>query len=260
MLDTKESLIGRLLIGALAGGLILVTPPVLGAQQLIHGTVGRVDTGDRIGRVAVFLMGIDGAVYGAVVSDSAGRFEIDVPTSGTYTIRAQRIGYNPTLSATIHVPSNGTVQVRINLRPTAQMLEGVTVYGEVPVRTPELRDFAKRRRQHRGYNFDRADIERMRATQVTDVLQMVPTYRIRRTSGHDRTITLGLGCSPDVFIDGWRVPMGREDRWAIEDLQIESVYGIEVFTHKSEIPSQYMFSRAGRHACAVILVWTVAMR
>ncbi len=59
MLETKESVIGRLLIGALAGSLVLLTPPVLGAQQLIRGTVGRVDIGDRIDRAAVFLMGTE---------------------------------------------------------------------------------------------------------------------------------------------------------------------------------------------------------
>ena len=262
MLETTESVIGRLLIGVLAGCLVLLTPAAASAQQTIHGTVGRVDIGDRIDRVAVFLLGPDGAVHEAVLSDSVGRFEIDVPTSGTYTIRAQRIGYNPTRSAAIHVPANGTVQVRINLRPSAEVLDTARVTGERERFAPgPLRGFYERKRRGLGHFLTRQQIEAKGVNRFTSLLRLMHGVRIVSMGGSRSGVRMrgfggltGTSCVPLLYWDG--VKTGKIDD--ITNVGPDGVLfpsdleAIEVY-RPSNVPGEFGGSDA---RCGVIVVWS----
>lgn len=233
---------------------LLATPAALSAQQSIRGVVAQVETGDRIARAAVLLLGIDGPVHGAALSDTAGEFEIAVPSPGKYLLRALRAGYYPTESGAITVPANAVVEVRVNLRPDPVLLEAVTVYGEAP-QTRELREFHLRRSQRRGYSFTRADFERLNASRVMDLLPEVPGFSSRGTP-RTRQITLNFRrCQPAVFIDGYSPRLAPPELiHLLETLPLHMVYGVEVFRDFSSVPPEY-----GLQVCGAILIWTVAV-
>ena len=250
------------LIPALAEGLVPLTPPVVGIQQTIHGTVGRVDNGDRIDRVAVLLMGTDGAVYGAVLSDSVGRFKIDVPAPGDYTIRVQRFGYNATRSGMISVPANAAVQIRVNLRPDPEMLETVTVTGERERFAPgPLRGFYDRKRRGLGHFLTREQIEEKGVNRFTSLLRLMHGVRIVSLGGSRSGVRMrgfggltGASCIPLLYWDG--VKTGKID--GITDLGPDGVLfpsdleAIEVYT-PSSVPGEFGGSDA---RCGVIVVWS----
>jgi hypothetical protein len=236
---------------------ISITPSITNAQQSIRGVIAELGTAGRIARATVWLLDADSAVHAATVSDSSGEFEIAVQAPGRYILRGQRIGYISAESDIIDVPANHVVEVRINLRPDPLMLEAVTVYGEMP-HSREIEGFYTRRSQHRGYNFTRADFERMSATDMSHVLSEIPSGRIHGTTPRNRKVTLNFNrCEPAVFIDGREWQLGFLD--LAEGLPLSTVYGIEVFTTQSDTPGEFASPRWHRARCGVIVVWTWAV-
>lgn len=244
-------------MATLAAALLLVLPAAARPQQAIVGVVAEVNTAERIERAAVILVGANGVAYGAVLSDSAGLFEISVPAPGPYVLRAHRAGYNPTESAVIEVPAKARVEVRVNLRRNPTMLEGVTVYGDAP-QTPQLREFHRRRALRQGYSFTRADFERLKATWVIDLMPSIPGYRpagggIVREEGRSRSLSLNFRrCPPAVYVDGYESKLGLFELFG--GMPLDHVYGVEVFRTWSDTPGEYATS-----TCGVILIWTVAV-
>lgn len=191
----------------LAGVLIILLPGVARPQQAIVGVVAELNSGERIERAAVILLGADGTAHGAGLSDSAGRFQVSVPAPGLYNLRTHRAGYDPSESGVIEVPANGRVEVRVNLRPNPMMLDAVTVTGEAPRSIPQ-RDFHRRQRLRQGYHFTRADFERLNASTVDDLLHEIPGYSSIGT-GASRSVTLNFRrCPPKVYVDGYRSRLG----------------------------------------------------
>ncbi len=191
---------------------------------------------------------------------------MEVPATGGYFVRVQRAGYDATRSGILHVPPDAAVQVRVNLRPDPAMLEAVTITGEAPVRTRQLREFWKRRRQHRGFNFSRQEIERIGAREVLDVLRHVPTFRRQGTRPRDRSISLNFRrCTPVVYVDGWELPYTDGDvdgvfQTIVASMPIDLVYGVEVFTNLADVPAQLQATKYNAASCGVIAVWTESMR
>src|SRR6185503_16447187 len=68
-----------------------------------------------------------GTTFGAI-TDAGGYYRIANVPVGTYTVRAQFIGYGPD-SATVHLTANQTVTVDLHLQPSAAMLSEVVVTG-----------------------------------------------------------------------------------------------------------------------------------
>lgn len=80
--------------------------------------------------------GVPGAVVGllsggrqvaAALTDELGRFEIAVPASGTYSLRAMRIGFRSTASAPFDVAVGETVEKRLKASSVASRLTDVVV-------------------------------------------------------------------------------------------------------------------------------------
>ncbi len=229
-----------------------LVPGALSAQESIRGIVAEIETADPIGGAVVSLLGSDSALHAMVLSDSLGWFEVGIPRVGSYVLRVNRIGYQPTRSGVIAVPADAVVEVRVNLTPDPLMLEAVTVRAAAPL-TPELRGFYKRRDQRRGYQFTRADLERLNATMVAHVLTEIPGYR--KTRGG---ISLNFRrCRPAVFVDGYEPLL--PGLYLGSGLPIGHVHGVEVFRNWSDVPGEFALPRRGDARCGVILIWTVAV-
>ena len=75
-----------------------------------------------------------GTTFGAI-TDTGGYYRIANVPVGTYTVRAQFIGYGPA-SATVHLTANQTETVDLHLQSSAVMLSDVVVTGVQEARVP----------------------------------------------------------------------------------------------------------------------------
>jgi hypothetical protein len=117
------------LCAVLAVATSLVAP--LAAQQTsgkIEGTVTD-QAGVPLANAQVFVVGTS---FGAVTSDKGYYFINNVPV-GTYTVRAQFIGYAPTESRDLRVFGGQTMTLNIKLTPSAIQVGGVSIEAANPI-------------------------------------------------------------------------------------------------------------------------------
>ena len=104
--------------------LVIVTSP-LSAQQTtgkIEGTVSD-QAGVPIANAQVFVVGTS---FGAISNDKGYYFINNVPV-GSYTVRAQFIGYAPAEVRGVRVLGGNTITVDVKMQSSAVVLTGVTV-------------------------------------------------------------------------------------------------------------------------------------
>ncbi len=116
------SLWGALLF--LAG---LIAAPA--ASQTVRGVLVDGESQEPIGGVLVVLHDAKGARRRAALTDDAGRFVLRAPVAGSYTVRTERIGYQPTVSQPLALRPGETRDIRLVGAAEAVALEGITVEG-----------------------------------------------------------------------------------------------------------------------------------
>lgn len=122
--------VGAALALALApGALVLTVTNPLHAQPAAQA-VGRVTgtiIGDGAAPLANVQVSLEGTRFGAL-TDAEGRFTLANVPAGSYTLRAQRIGYTPATTP-VSVGANATATVTLTLRVTATQLTTVVSVG-----------------------------------------------------------------------------------------------------------------------------------
>jgi hypothetical protein len=159
------------------------------------------------------------------------------------------------------------IGVDLALRTAAVQLDAVEAQARV---TPAFRDARARRFYDRmdtgmGRFLTREQILARNASRTSDLLRGVPGVRFSGGSratvpwvGGNAAPTGGygtlLGCMPVVYIDGIRVQVwGRR----LDDLvEPGEIWGIEVYRHGSDIPSELPRASVIRN-CGAIVIWTV---
>ena len=238
------------------GVAVLCLTPWNGSAQAIRGKVAVIDIGEPIAKAAVLLLGEDGVAYAATLTDSAGHFELETSFAGRFVLRAHRVGYHGTSSDPIELAPGRIVEVRINLRPDAIMLEAITVYGRV-FQSRQMKEFLRRRRLGLSrYSFSRSEIEQMRAGTILNVVTQVPGARV---VGRHRNRSMRLnarGCPPRIYIDGNRA---YHEFFSVP-FPIDWIEAIEVFRTASETPAYYRDPDYRIARCGTILIWTVSIK
>lgn len=235
-----------------------------------HGVVsGRVIDEDGRG-IAGASIGLDGASP-SVVSGADGRFVLSGLHPGPIGITVSMLGYS-TITDTIPArDAQAALDLTIRLTTKPIALDPIAV----DVRWPglERHGFYDRRESGlTGIFLTREDIEKAKASQLTDVFARMPGVRLHRLSGGRNHIRfnrmlgtksssfsqdsgLALGCEPDVYVDGVRIRDRIAKRNAENDLDTidfispDQVEGVEVYVGAAT-PLQY------NHPCGVILLWT----
>lgn len=116
--------------GAIALAVVAVLLIPLGANaQVVRGQLLNGETGLPLEGAMIVLQGSSGEA-GKVLSNAAGRFMIRAPGSGTYSLRAERIGHSTTTSDPFRVSTGDTVDIRLVAQVQAIELEGLEVSGE----------------------------------------------------------------------------------------------------------------------------------
>jgi hypothetical protein len=105
------------LIGA-AVAVWLTLPAAAGAQTL-RGHLVDAESGAGMAASLVVLLDAARAQRATVLTDSLGRFVLRAPAEGTYTLRAERIGYQSTTSAPLRLGAGETLtyEMRISAQP-----------------------------------------------------------------------------------------------------------------------------------------------
>jgi Carboxypeptidase regulatory-like domain len=149
---------------------------------------------------------VSGAVPGdsVVFTDSLGRFRLNVPHGGSYTIAISRIGFTPARHS-IDLLDRDTVRVEYALTRQAFELDRVVVSERA---TMEQAGFDRRRLSRRGFFLDGAQISATGALFASRLLLAAPMLMQWGSNAAGRPIVTGpLQCTPLLFVDGAQTPM-----------------------------------------------------
>jgi len=98
--------------------------------QRITGTVTSAETGDPLAGVFVKALQPDGQLARAVLTDSAGRFVLQLPRPGAYALAAERIGQETVEAGPFHVEADQVLPVKLESPRRPIALEGIEARGE----------------------------------------------------------------------------------------------------------------------------------
>lgn len=190
-----------------------------------------------------------------------GVFRVSHVPAGPQTIEVRMVGYRPTILP-FDVQAGETLHLMLVLDPLA--LETVKVTADANF-SPGMGGFEERRGHGNGKFFNRADIEKMQARQVTDVLRRVPGMRIQGGTGPfggSQTAQTGRNagsagsriCPMAYYLNGTPFPLSNDvsiNHYVTPD----EVVAMEVYTGASQIPAEFN-STITTSRCGVVVIWT----
>ncbi len=100
------------------------------AAQVVRGRVLEESDGSPLAGAMIVLTDVDGEPAGRTLADDLGRFVLHAPEDGTYTLRADRIGYASATSPPLELAAGAATLHDMAVSAEALALPGVTVEGE----------------------------------------------------------------------------------------------------------------------------------
>ena len=98
--------------------------------QLVMGEVVEAETGAPIAGAFVRLLGVDGAGRAAFLTGPDGRYQVQAPAAGEYTLQVERIGYEAVSVGPLQVEAPGVTRQTIRVNQQAIELAGLVVATE----------------------------------------------------------------------------------------------------------------------------------
>ncbi len=205
----------------------------------------------------VRVVGVDRRTF----TSTDGRFQVAAVPIGRQALEVRMIGYAPQI-VSLNLAAGATVQLTVTLEPLA--LDTVKVVADATF-SPGMGGFDERRGHGNGHFFARADIEKMQARQITDILRRVPGMRIQSGSGAfggsqtaqtARNVS-GAGsrtCPMAYYVNGTPFPL-TNDVPINHYFTPDEVTAIEVYTGASQTPAQFN-STLSTARCGVVVIWT----
>lgn len=229
---------------AAAGLLVLAGNAGAQATPQLKGVIRDSSAGVGLSGAEVWLEG----TTQHVLTNERGEFHLSIGAlPGRLVVR--RLGFRPD---TIVVRKESE-SLQISLRPAAQRLARVVVNASHERYTGRLAGYYQRlERGTQGQFITRADLEREKPPQLTDMLQRQPGVRLARgRPGPARLQMRGRECVPLVWLDGVSMSGGDVD---LDSFAPTTLEGIELYLGAS-VPSRYAGVR-GQSECGVILLWS----
>ena len=217
-------------------------------------------------------------------SDSTGHYALVASHDGAAMLHLRRLGYRAD-SVPVIVRS-GAAPLNIALMPTRGAKLATVAVIDAKVRNGFE---ARARRKTAGVFYTRADIATTGATRVTDIMRRTPGFAIADSDGVTVVVTnrspgFGSARTGPVFaaptqqdsLAGESVTSPRGSRtgcvtrivvdgrlmdasFAIDEIPIADIEGIEVYRGAAGVPIEFMSTRASS-ACGMILIWRRADR
>jgi len=240
------------------------------SHRVISGTI--LDVRDR--PVASVNLAVVGGM--SAISDDSGKFRLEIAHRDRVVFDVRRLGFMP---SRIALTGGGDTSFSVLLLPSAQRMEGVEVTSKAgkPAALAgfEERMLARQRASGTGFFITAKEIESRPATRTTQVVENVPSIRIRRVSG-DKYGIFGRGvggaeCPATLWLDGIRIGGGaqpmRDRRGRLvekaESTEIDEyvdpneLAGVEVYARGMLAPPQFLPpGDPNAPRCAVVVFWT----
>jgi hypothetical protein len=236
---------------------MVVAPMESPAQTRSGGSVlsGRVT---QAGDTTIGIVGAHVEIVGTSLrryANGDGRFSFADMQPGSYELRIRRLGYE-SASLRVALEEGRSAEQNIELRRHPNALTEVRIEGrmvKVPARFEEV---YARAAKGDGKFFTRDDIEKLNASDVRSLLNLVPTVYVNdRVVTFERCKNIGKGISAktQVYVDGTRVTASTSTGVleAIQLVHVRNIEIMEVYTGVARIPAEFL-----NDACAVIAIWT----
>ena len=229
--------------------ILIVVTSVTGSlsAQGIRGKVAEIDIAEPVSGASVWLLGLEGEVYGVAFTDSSGTFDLRAPVAGWYLIRAHHMRY---LSSAIEIQlqEGVIIEVRVNLRPRPGIrLDPIVVTARQL--TKGQQEFTSRLNRRWGKQVMQEELLESAAGNLETFLNWWANYESR-------------GCRR-YYLDGRRVNptyAGAEvlASWVLQ-YPLDWIYGLEVYRTQDDAPMQYRERMGAASRCAVVLIWTTTI-
>lgn len=191
------------------------------------------------------------------LADDSGRFQLPA-WSGPTTLLVRRIGFEP---EEITLESKPDTMIRVSLRPVPLLLKGVVVTGASAYRSLDIHGFYGRMRDaergiNHGYFITPEDIERRKATWITQMSDGFPTVRVKRGGTPEWDVMTGSrGCTMTVYLDNVRIvgTLSGKDAFVNALVNVSHVAAMEIYPRAVSAPPQYQSLNG---TCGIVLLWT----
>jgi TonB family protein len=218
------------LVGSLAGVVVdsVAGVGIAGAQLIVEGTNLR------------------------AVTDERGAFRLLDGGGRALTIQIRRLGFRPRAVA---VAADRLDQpLRVVLAPSVHAIAPVEIRADRTQYTGRLAGYYQRlERRTQGVFITRADLEREKPAQLTDMLQRTPGIRITRGRPGAQSVRMrGRECRPIIWLDGAPMASGDVD---LDSFSPASLEGIELYLGSGNAPPRYQMAR-GQSECGTVLLWS----
>ncbi|MEJ7760753.1 MAG: carboxypeptidase-like regulatory domain-containing protein [Gemmatimonadaceae bacterium] len=190
----------------------------------------------------------DGAV---TLSGADGSFGLGGLRPGTRGVVVRRLGFEP-VRVPVEVESGAGRLVEVKLTKFIPVLETVRVSA---LREHGLQQvgFASRKTLGAGRYLSPDEIARRNPPRLTDLLRIIPSFRIGTTSSGQPYVTGRLGDCVRYYVDGhlWADAGGTPDDF----VSGAELGALEVYGAQSSPPEFTAFGRNGK-PCASVVIWT----
>jgi hypothetical protein len=193
------------------------------------------------------------------VSDSLGSFRLEGVPPGDHTLTVSYLNMVSDVagSVAVRVADGETVWLSIALEITVVPVPELVVQIERADNVGKMAGFDHRRASGFGSFITRAEIERARPGQLSQLFYAVPGVRVVPAPDNDilgkRLVSAragGINCYMQLFLDGIRQPF---EGFNIDLLPPEDIEGIEVYVGSSRTPAMFSFRGA---PCGAVVIWT----
>ena len=219
--------------------------------QLLYGRVTDAVDGDGVTAAQVAALDSTGATAAWTLSGRDGRFELRLPAGGSFRLHVRRVGFRDGISPAVAIGGDDRVGVDLGLRAEVFQLDALEARARLtpPFRDRRARGFFARMDRGRGLFYTAEQIAEMDGRHPTDVITHqagISVQRGRLWMGGDRR-----GCSPRLYIDGFY----RPGEFLENELKAGDIWGIEIYRHAWEIPSELpRGDMVG--SCGIVMIWT----
>ncbi|MFT5434660.1 MAG: hypothetical protein ACI9OJ_005374 [Myxococcota bacterium] len=243
--------------------------PFAASAQELRGRVIFTETEDPAALASVRLIDAEVNVVAMTLADLDGRFSLDIPESGSYSIHVEHISAFSTVDGPVELDASTVTQVEFRLVARAIELEGIDVTGERRLLGLNRTGFYDRERSSPGFFLTPDQLKNRPPIRVRDIFRTVPGVRFVESNtagGISYPIMLstlrssfrGGICYPRVYLDGFIMELGgrvNAPAQSFDDIvNPDDLIGVEVYRSAAELPSQF----GGLNSCGVILLWTRA--
>lgn len=257
----------------------LLTLPFTGAAQEISGKLLDADTDQPIPLGLVLMYTEAGDSVGSTISDGFGRFRVESPRPGSFTLVAAALGYEETRAGVFELGEGASMELEYRLPSQPLPLEALSVSVDQPMLDHHLvrNGFVRRLQRGLGRFVTPHEIAESTARSTESLLSGVPQVRVGMVRAGvgafgvpaphlGETVQIagptGGWCQPLVYVDGQRVLYDPSVGLNLSAYaSIADVEAVEVYRRAAEIPAEFpaLQQMAGGEAgegCGVLVLWT----